>query len=199
MRRVAVVGTPGAGKSTVGAALAHALGVPWVELDALYHLPDWGKPDDEDFRRTVAHALEGDGWVVDGNYHLVHDIVQERADTVVWLDLARRVVMWRLLRRTAGRVTRHTELWSGNREHLRDMLSLDADRNILLWGWTHFAVYRTRYAAQMGDRTTGAPAFVRLRTAREVDGFLAAARRAQHSTGGAVSAEHEGATSWTSS
>lgn len=176
MRRVAVVGTPGAGKSTVASALARALGVPWVELDSLYHLPDWGKPDDDEFRAKVAAALEGDGWVVDGNYHLARDLVWARADTVVWLDLPRRVVMSRLLRRTAVRVTRRTELWSGNREHLRDMVSFDADRNILLWGWTRFPVYRRRYAAQMADRTPGRPAFVRLRTPGEVDLFLAVVR-----------------------
>jgi adenylate kinase family enzyme len=175
MRRVAVVGSPGSGKSTVSAELARTLEVPWVELDALYHLPDWGKPADEDFRRQVTDALDGDGWVVDGNYRVAHDLVLGRADTVVWLDLPRRVVMSRLIRRTAGRVSRATELWSGNREQLRDMVSFDAERNIVLWGWKWFPEYRRRYAARMSDPAPG-PVFVRLRTPNEVELFLAAVR-----------------------
>jgi adenylate kinase family enzyme len=41
VRRVSVVGTSGAGKSTFGAALAGVLGVSWVELDSVYHQADW--------------------------------------------------------------------------------------------------------------------------------------------------------------
>jgi adenylate kinase family enzyme len=173
MRRVAVVGNPGSGKSTVSAALARTLGVPWIELDALYHLPDWGKPEDEGFRRKVAEALDGDGWVADGNYSVVQDLAWARADTVVWLDLPRRVVMTRLVRRTASRVVRGTELWSGNREHLRDMVSFDEQRNIVLWSWNRFPVYRRRYAAKMAERATQSPSFVRLCGAGEVRCFLA--------------------------
>jgi deazaflavin-dependent oxidoreductase (nitroreductase family) len=172
MRRVSVVGTPGAGKSTVGAALAERLGVPWVELDSLYHLPDWGKPDEDDFRRLVAGRLDADGWVVDGNYHVVHDLLRPRVDTVVWLDLERRVIMGRLVRRTAGRVVRRTELWAGNRERLRDMLSFDAERSILLWAWTRFPLYRRRYADAMADPAWSSARFVRLRTPAEVERFL---------------------------
>ena len=41
MRRVSVVGCPGTGKSTLGRQLAGVLGVPFVELDAIFHLPGW--------------------------------------------------------------------------------------------------------------------------------------------------------------
>jgi adenylate kinase family enzyme len=66
--RINVVGTSGNGKTTFSRALAARLGVPYVELDALNHGPNWAEASDEDFRRRVAAAIQGrDGWVVDGN------------------------------------------------------------------------------------------------------------------------------------
>lgn len=173
-RRVAVVGTPGAGKTTVARALADRLGVPWIELDALFHRPGWGKPDPDEFRAAAAEAVAGDGWVTDGNYSGASGLIWDRADTVVWLDLPRRTVMTRLLRRTAGRVVHRTELWAGNRERLGDALSFDPERSILVWAWTRFPVYRRRYAEAMADRRWSHLRFVRLRTPGEVARFVAA-------------------------
>ena len=86
--RIAVVGTSGSGKTTVARELARRLGVPHVELDALFHGPGWTETPVEEFRRRVASTTEGSGWVMDGNYESsLGDLVLERADTVVWLDL----------------------------------------------------------------------------------------------------------------
>jgi adenylate kinase family enzyme len=66
--KIVVVGTSGSGKTTVARELAHRHGVPHVELDALFHGPNWAETPAEEFRRRVAAATDGDGWVVDGNY-----------------------------------------------------------------------------------------------------------------------------------
>jgi adenylate kinase family enzyme len=103
MQRVSVVGVSGAGKTTVGRKLAAALGVAFVELDAIFHQPDWVELPHDDFRERVHAALATPGWVVDGNYSMVRDLVWDRADTVVWLDLPRRLVMRRVILRTLRR------------------------------------------------------------------------------------------------
>ena len=52
---------------------------------------------------------------------MLGDLVADRADVVVWLDLPLSLVMWRLLRRTARRGTcDKTELWNGNVERAGD-------------------------------------------------------------------------------
>jgi adenylate kinase family enzyme len=56
VRRISVVGAPGAGKSTVGHQLARELGVPFLELDSIYHQPGWVPLAPEEFRRRVAEA-----------------------------------------------------------------------------------------------------------------------------------------------
>jgi len=127
MRRVVVGGETSAGKTTFARALARRLGVPVIELDALFWGPDWTKPAPEEFRARVAAAAAADGWVIDGNYSSTRDLVWSRADTFVWLDppfpgpAPRRPV------RTNRRIRTREELWNGNRERFRNAyLSTDS-------------------------------------------------------------------------
>jgi adenylate kinase family enzyme len=126
-----MVGVPGSGKSTLGRQLAGRLAVPYVELDAIFHQPEWTPLPEEQFRRRVAAIASGDGWVIDGNYSTVRPLVWGHADTVVWLDPPRRTVMrrliWRSIRRAAGR----TELWNGNRERWRNLFTWDEQESII--------------------------------------------------------------------
>lgn len=172
-RRVAVVGVSGAGKSHLAARLAGALGVPHVELDAIFHQPGWTPLERGEFRRRVAERLHGDGFVIDGNYSTVRDLVWGAADTVVWLDYPRRRVMVALARRTLGRMLLRRELWNGNRERPRDVLRLwDAERSIVAWAWTRHSAYVERYQAAMADPANARLEFVRLRSRREADAWL---------------------------
>ena len=88
-RRITVRGTSGSGKSTFSAELARRLDLPWIELDALHHGPDWSAPKAEEFQDRVRAAMDAapDGWVIDGSYDSkLGDLVLAAADTIVWLD-----------------------------------------------------------------------------------------------------------------
>ena len=93
--------------------------MPYVEIDALYHLPGWQELPADELVAAIDSRTSADGWVVDGNYSDALDLVWSRADTVVWLDLPRRLVMRQVVRRTTRRMVRREELWNGNRERLR--------------------------------------------------------------------------------
>ncbi len=176
MQHVAVVGSSGAGKSTVAEALAARLGLVVIELDALLHGPDWTPTPTPEFRASVVAAIEnsGDlGWVAPGNHRTVADLVQCRADTIVWLDLPRGVSTFRLLKRSLRRAITRTEVWGGDRERLRDLVSRDPQRNVVLWAWQHHHSYRELYTTY-SDGDFWADATVhRLRTPDQVDRFLA--------------------------
>ncbi len=178
VERVSVVGTPGSGKTRVAAALARSLDVPHIELDALFHLPGWTERPLEEFRAEVAELARQPGWVIDGNYgSRVQDIVWAHADTVVWLDLPRRVVMRRIVLRTLSRITRRTELWGGNRERWQSLFSRDPTRSIIAWAWTQHGPYTERYESAMTDPAWAHIRFIRLRSARDVARFLVAPTR----------------------
>ena len=72
-----------------------------MELDALHHGPGWTKrPEFED---DVHRVVAGDRWVSEWQYPAMRDALLVRADLLVWLDLPRRVVMARVVRRTLRR------------------------------------------------------------------------------------------------
>ena len=185
MKRVNVVGTSCSGKTTLAAAIGRRLALPHVELDALFWGPAWTPVPDDLFRRRVAEAVVRDGWVVDGGYSNVRPLIWARADTVVWLDFPMALVLARWARRTLVRIRSGQEFWpgTGNRESVRNALRADG----LLW-WilrTHHRRRRTMIES-MHSRTD--LQWIRLRSPRDVERWLAALQPATASTTAGASA-----------
>ncbi len=182
MQRVAVVGTPGSGTSTCAQQLSDQLDLARVDLDELFHGPDWSPTPTPEFRERVAGALtaaDETGWVVAGNYAMVSDITNGSADTIVWLDLARWRCTGRVVRRSIRRAVRREVLWAGNRESIGNLFRRDPDLNIALASWQTHPMYTKRYTG-FAEGTFWAHADVRrLRTPRDVRGFLASAAGTQ--------------------
>ncbi|MEN9749067.1 MAG: hypothetical protein RL149_145, partial [Actinomycetota bacterium] len=101
--RVRIVGTSGSGKTTLASIVSKTLDIPHLELDSIYHQANWTTLPIEDFRMRVANYIEGENWVIDGNYSAVSDLLNARATHVIWLDYPRWFVMQRLFRRTLWR------------------------------------------------------------------------------------------------
>jgi adenylate kinase family enzyme len=156
----------------VGRRLAASLGAPFVELDSIFHQAGWTDLPTDEFRRRVADLTTGDTWVVDGNYSRVRDLVWARADTVIWFDLPRPLVMRRVILRTLRRAVTRQELWNGNREPLTNFSRLDPDQNIIRWAWSMHPGYIERYTAAMADPANAHLQFIRLRSAAEVAALL---------------------------
>jgi adenylate kinase family enzyme len=176
VRQVSVGGTSGSGKSTLARELAAILRVPHLELDSVFHQPGWAALPTGEFRARVAEFVARDGWVVDGNYSIVRDLIWDRADTVAWLDLPRHLVMRRLVWRTLRRMATRQELWNGNREEWRNLLSLDPEKSIIMWAWTTHATNRTRFLAASQDPDNAHLTFIRLTSSRAIRRFLASAQ-----------------------
>ncbi|MFO0645244.1 MAG: hypothetical protein U0326_03325 [Polyangiales bacterium] len=143
-RRVVIVGTSGAGKSTLARTLASILDARRVELDALHWEPGWTEAPPATFRARLREALATERWVVDGNYLHARDLVWPHADTLVWLDYARHVVMRRVIWRTLRRSLKREVLWSGNRESIVRAFGRDS---IVRWAWDTFDERRETYTA----------------------------------------------------
>ena len=173
MRRVSIVGSAGAGTTTVGRRLAAGLDVPLVELDGIFHQPEWTPLPRDEFRARVAEIVAADGWVVDGNYSAVQDLVWAAADTVVWLDPPRRVAMRRVTGRTVRRVVTRERLWNGNREPLTNLYRLDPEQNIVRWAWVTHPELVERYESMAADPAFAHLQVLRLRTPDDVEALFA--------------------------
>lgn len=172
--RFVVQGASGSGKTTLAVALAARLKFPHLELDGLFHQPNWTPLGLEAFRSAVEEFTEQPQWVIDGNYSHVRDIVWLKADVIAFIDLPKSQVMRRVSKRTLRRLFRREELWNGNRESFRNVTSLDPSKNIVLWSWTTHAKYREQVPGEARAQADHARIVV-LRTSREVEAFLESA------------------------
>ena len=99
MRRVLVIGSGGAGKSTLATQLGGITGLPVIHLDAHYWRTGWVPTPETEWRSRVESLVAGEFWIMDGNYGGTLERRLARADTVVFLDLPR----WRCLTRVLTR------------------------------------------------------------------------------------------------
>lgn len=97
MRRVAVLGCAGAGKTTLARALGERLGLPVLHIDEAY----WRTDDRFGAEWPSIHAglIAGDAWIIDGMKPGVLPERLARADTAIFLDLPRRTCFRGLLER----------------------------------------------------------------------------------------------------
>jgi adenylate kinase family enzyme len=168
-RRAIVLGVTGSGKTTAARRLARAIGAQHVELDALYHGPNWQPAETPVFRERVAAAIaRQDAWVTDGGYAShVWDLTWTTADTVVWLDYPLPLILWRLFRRTMSRWWRDEELWNGNKESLRaHFMSRDS---LFLWALQSRKKYRVTYPEYFARTELSHLRVLRFRSPKETE------------------------------
>ena len=163
MQRILVIGSPGAGKSTLAAAMARRTGLPLIHLDQHAWLPGWKEMERGQWQARVGELIAGDHWIIDGNYTGSLARRLERADTVIMLDYPAWLCLGRVLRRvltTRGRV----------RADMAEGCPEPFDAGFLLY----IALFRRRQRRRnerMLERFGGK--LIRLRNQHDADRFLA--------------------------
>jgi adenylate kinase family enzyme len=99
MKKIAVIGSGGSGKSTLSRKLGDLLNLPVYHLDALNWKPGWVPTPREEWDTLQKELIKQDEWIIDGNYNRTLDIRLEEADTVIFFDLSRWVTMYRIFKR----------------------------------------------------------------------------------------------------
>jgi adenylate kinase family enzyme len=102
MRRILILGIPGAGKSTYARRLGETLDLPVHHLDRYYWNPGWAASSQEQFESVLRELLARDEWILDGNYRRTIPLRLEYADTAVHLDVPRRAAIRRVFKRIAS-------------------------------------------------------------------------------------------------
>ena len=162
-----MAGTTGSGKTTLARRIGAVLDLPVTEMDALHHGPAW-TPRPE-FMADVETFSSADAWVCEWHYPDARELLADRADTLVWVDVAVPVTMTRLVRRTVRRRLRDEELWNGNKEAPLHTVFTDPE-HVVRWAW------RTRHLARelvpALEVTHPQLVVIRLHNSSDVDRFV---------------------------
>ena len=177
LMRVNVVGLSGSGKSTIARRLGEALKIEYVEMDRLFHGPNWTEPSAIIFRERIANAISGDRWVLDGNYHSkTYDLKWDRATSIVWVNTPFARNIWQSTTRAIQRAWTQEELWpgTGNRETFRK--SFFSSQSIILWALTNYRKVQRRYSSIRNDQEYAHIRFIELRHRQDAEDLVNRAR-----------------------
>lgn len=130
MKRILVIGSSGAGKSTFSRRLHEATKLKLIHLDQLYWRPNWVEHSKDEWRKTVEETVKGEEWIMDGNFSGTMEIRMAACDTVIFLDLPRTVCVWRILKRVAF-------YKKGSRPDMAEGCDERFDWEFLKWVWDY--------------------------------------------------------------
>jgi adenylate kinase family enzyme len=153
MQRILVIGSPGAGKSTLARRLSRRLDLPLVHLDREFFGPAWAEPDRSTWRQRVSRLVSRPRWVMDGNYRSTFDLRIPRATAIVWLDLPR----WRCLANVTWRVLRS---YGRVREDLAAGCVERFDMAFMRWIWNYPRRVRPQTLRLLQGRPPGQQVFI---------------------------------------
>ncbi len=86
MKKIIIIGCPGAGKSTFARKLRDKLGIELFYLDSIYHKEDRTTISREEFDAILADIMKNEQWIIDGNYQRTIPARLQNCDTVFLLD-----------------------------------------------------------------------------------------------------------------
>jgi len=169
--KINIIGTSGSGKSTFGRKLAESLSLPFLEMDAIFWGPDWTSPDDKELFSKLTSALEGENWVLDGNYTRTLPIKWEFIDIVIWLDFSFLRTLLQAVTRALTRLLTREEIWpgTGNRETFRKLFSRDS---IVFWTLKSYRRNRKKNARYMQSDKYNHIQFIHLKSPGQANIFL---------------------------
>ena len=163
MKKIVVIGSGGAGKSTFSRRLGEATGLPVIHLDAHYWRPNWDPTPKDEWRASVEEMVKAGEWIMDGNFGSTREVRMQAADTIIMLDVPRRVCMYRVVKRAIMyRGKKRPDMAEGCNERI--------DLEFLLWVWNYRSRSRARAFAEIENLSD--KRVVILKNGHEVERFL---------------------------
>lgn len=164
-RRIAIIGSGGAGKSTLARQLGEILGLEVYHLDALHWKPGWVETPKEQWRGVVEELVQRESWIIDGNYGATVEQRLAAADAVIFLDFPRTICLWRAIKRVIQYYGKtRPDMGPGCPERVMDI-------EFARWIWHYPKKSKPSVLRKIEQHCHGT--LVTLRNPREVKRFLA--------------------------
>ncbi len=165
MKRVLIIGSGGAGKSTLARRMGEISGLPVIHLDAEHWRPGWIEPSKDEWAARVDELTRGESWIMDGNYGGTMSQRIAAADTILFLDLPRTTCL--------GRVVKRRIQYQGRSRP--DMTAGCSERltwQFVRWIWDYPRAKRPGILAQLRVARASGKNVLRLRSRKAVDRYL---------------------------
>jgi adenylate kinase family enzyme len=170
MRRVAILGPAGSGKSRLARDLGEALAIRVVYLERLFWKPGWQVRPEDEWQAIQLRELADDSWIAEGLQRGTEHLWLDRADTIVFLDVSPLRCIWRVTRRRLDSTP-----GPGLPEGCEPAPFHQAFLKFVRYLWRYQRRGRAEMLAQLERRRTGTQIVV-LRRDGDLEQFLEAAR-----------------------
>ncbi|MDX6695541.1 MAG: hypothetical protein QOF02_3144 [Blastocatellia bacterium] len=170
MKKVLVIGSGGAGKSTFAKRLGASLKTEVIHLDSLYWQPGWIETPKAEWVKTVEELVKRAAWVMDGNYGGTLETRLRACDTAIFLDLPRSVCLWRVMKRLL-------RYWKRSRPDMAGDCPEKFNLEFTRWIWDYPARVRPEVLERLKAHSENKQV-IRLRSRAEVENFLSRLERA---------------------
>ncbi len=164
MKRILVIGSGGAGKTTFAKRLSKILMIEVIHLDSLYWKSGWIEPPKDEWKQTVEQLIAPECWIMDGNYSGTLDVRIEACDTVIFLDFAQTICEWRVIKRSI-------KYRNKSRPDMAEGCPEKIDLKFMLWVWNYQKRTKPKVVRMLTDKPDKTVIF--LRTDAELEEFLA--------------------------
>ncbi len=164
MKKILVIGSGGAGKSTFSRRLGELTGIEVFHLDKLHWKPNWVEPPKDEWQRIIENLIEKDEWILDGNFGGTIERRLEKCDTAILLDLPRTVCLYRVLKR-------RLKFHGTNRPDMTVGCNEKIDLEFLGWIWNYPKMNKPRIEEKL-KRIESKKMVIRLRSQKEVEKFF---------------------------
>ena len=164
MKRILVIGSSGAGKSTFSRRLGEITGLPVIHLDVLFWNPNWVETPKDEWSKKVETALQGEEWIMDGNFSGTMEMRLPACDTVIFLDMPRAVCVYRILKRV---VTYQKE----SRPDMAEGCGEEFDWKFTKWVWNYPKRSKPKVEALL-QRFENEKTIIRLKSKKEIESFI---------------------------
>jgi len=172
MTKILIVGSSGAGKTTLAKTISSKLNLPHFELDSIFHQKDWQPLNQDEFKARVDEITRQPDWIICGNYFtkLGGKAYWSKADVVIWCDYSFPLVFSRLLRRTLRRTITKQELWNENKEGF--IVNFFTKESVLLWMMREWNAQKRRYEIVFKENDLKGTQLIRLKNPNDTARFL---------------------------
>jgi len=99
MKKIAIIGPPGAGKTTLARDLGPLLNMKVFHLDRLFWEPGWKGKSSEERLEILDHLVQEKQWIIEGTYLDSSEPRLNAADTIIFLNTSLLLCLWRIMQR----------------------------------------------------------------------------------------------------